>query len=292
MTKLFEVRRYSYRLKMLGNPPHPRPLVADKLRTMALGASYGIGVPTVYALWEHPEEIDLSGLPETFVVKANRGAGSMAVLPLRRVPGTTDRFELTDATARQLTAEEVVRHLTEGERRSGPWYAEQMLVADTPGDQLPPDYKLYCFYGEVGAGFARRVPAHFGSPGWQEQIRFHYFDGEGTTYRWRDERADDSIPLSPLMPELLGAGRVLAKAVPLPFVRVDLYATTAGVVVGELTLGPGGDQYLRAEEDARLGRMWERAQVRLEMDLASGARPYGMVAGDHPVPELLRPFLP
>ena len=136
------------------------------------------------------------------------------------------------------------------------------------------------------------MPAHFGSPGWQEQIRFHYFDGEGTTYRWRDERADDSIPLSPLVPELLEAGRVLAKAVPLPFVRVDLYATTAGVVVGELTLGPGGDQYLRAEEDVRLGRMWERAQVRLEMDLASGARPYGIVAGDDPVPELLRPFLP
>lgn len=42
----------------------------------------------------------------------------------------------------------------------------------------------------------------------------------------------------------------------------------------------------------RLGRMWERAQVRLEMDLASGARPFGIVAGNHPVPELPWPFLP
>ncbi|QQB63656.1 hypothetical protein I6I18_11695 [Kytococcus sedentarius] len=48
----------------------------------------------------------------------------------------------------------------------------------------------------------------------------------------------------------------------------------------------------RIPRPQRLGRMWERAQVRLEMDLASGARPYGIVAGDHPVPELLRPFLP
>ena len=47
-----------------------------------------------------------------------------------------------------------------------------------------------------------------------------------------------------------------------------------------------------AEEDVRFGRLWERAQVRLESDLYTGARPYGLVAGDHPVPELLRPFLP
>lgn len=294
VTKLFETRRYTYRIKQEGLTAHPRVAVADKLNNLALAASHGIGVAEVYGLWHEHDEIDLATLPEAFVLKANFSAGSRGVLPLRRVPGQADRYVVADSTGRELTGQEVLAALAPSPRVNGPWYAEELLVTDTGDDPIPPDYKFYCFYGEVGVGFTRRTPQHFGTPGWQHQLRFHDFDGQGSTlaYRHRGATADPTIPLSPLLPEMLEHARTLSRAVPLPFVRVDLYATTRGVQMGEVTLGPGGDQYFHALHDVRLGRMWDRAQLRLEHDLATGERPYAVVAGDHPVPELLRQFLP
>lgn len=291
VAKLFEVRRYTYAVQQTGLP-HPRPVVSDRLSALALAASHGIGVPTIHGLWHDPEEIDLSGLPDTFVLKANRSAGSRGVIPLRRQPGHPDRYEVTDDSSRSLSEAEVIAWVTTRPGLRGPWYAEEMLVGDDGSGSIPHDYKIYCFYGEIGGGFVRRTHTHFGVEGFAEGVRFRYFDDAGRDAVWRTERVDQSIPLSPQLPEILETARRLSRVAPLPFLRVDLYATTRGVVMGELTLGPGGKQYLRAEEDVRFGRLWERAQVRLESDLYTGARPYGLVAGDHPVPELLRPFLP
>ncbi|MFC0358344.1 ATP-grasp fold amidoligase family protein [Kytococcus schroeteri] len=291
VAKLFEVRRYTYAVQQTGLP-HPRPVVSDRLSALALAASHGIGVPTIHGLWRAPEEIDLSGLPDTFVLKANRSAGSRGVIPLRRQPGHPDRYEVTDDSSRSLSASEVIDWVTSRPGLRGPWYAEEMLVGDDGSGSIPHDYKVYCFYGEIGGGFVRRTHTHFGVEGFSEGVRFRYFDHEGRDAVWRKERVDQSIPLSPQLPEILETARRLSRVAPLPFLRVDLYATTRGVVMGELTLGPGGNQYLRAEDDVRFGRLWERAQVRLESDLYTGARPYGLVAGDHPVPELLREFLP
>ncbi|WP_462418797.1 ATP-grasp fold amidoligase family protein [Kytococcus sp. Marseille-QA3725] len=290
VTKLFEVRRYTYIVRRLG-APHPRPEVANKLRTLALAASHGVGIPTIHGLWEDAREIDLAPLPDEFVLKANHGAGSRGVVPVRRVPGEPDTYRLTDDTDRVLSGAEVIAWVTK-DNLSGPWYAEELLVGDDGSGGIPHDYKLYCFYGEVAGGFVRRAGAHFGVEEFADEVRFHYFDGEGKDHVWRQERVDQSIPLSPQLPEILRSAQLLSTVVPLPFIRVDLYATTRGVVMGELTLGPGGAQYLRAEEDVRFGRMWDAAQVRLETDLFAGERPYDMVVGDHPVPELLQPYLP
>lgn len=291
VTHLYEARRYRARLAAQGLKGHPRREITKKLQNHALAASHGITPPVIHAVWRRAEEIDLSVLPDEFVVKSNGGAGSRGVYPLRRVDGEPDGYEVADQTRRRVTGAEVVAHLTSDPKLSGPWFAEELLVPDTGGDGLPQDVKLYAFYGQVGYGFARRAQVHGGVGVRRGRVEFRYVDGAGQDIEMRQEASDTDVPLTPLLSEMLEHARTLSLAVPLPFVRVDLYGTTRGVVMGELTLLPGGNQHYLTAQDARLGRLWEEAEMRLQMDLVGG-RPFAILPGDHPVPEILQPYLP
>ena len=292
VTELFAARRIRQRLSDQCLKDHPRREIPKKLQNFALAATHGVQPPTIHAIWRTAEEIDLSQLPETFVIKSNGGAGSRGVYPLRRVAGETDTFEITDETRRRITGAEVIRNLTTDAKLTGPWFAEELLVPDVGESALPSDIKIYAFYGQVGYGFARRAPLHRGSQGWQQKLEFQYFDGEGKDIEMRGEPSRRDIPVTPHLPEMLEHARVLSKAVPLPFVRVDLYGTTKGIVMGEITLLPGGNQHYIPVQDARLGKMWEEAEMRLQIDLARNGRPYAILPGEHPIPEILEPYAP
>ena len=293
VTQLYEARRRRDHLRNQGLRNHPRSAIPKKLQNLALGASHGVQPPNVLRIWTRKNEIDLSELPEEFVIKSNGGAGSRGVYPLRRVDAARDLYEVNDTTRRRITGAEVVRNLTTDRKLLGPWFAEEMLVADMGDDPLPADIKIYAFYGEVGYGFARRAPMHRGAQGWQENLQFRYFDAQCRDIPLRrDPASQTDIPFSPKLPQMVEFAKVLSRAVPLPFVRVDLYGTPQGVVMGEITLVPGGSQHVFPLEDARLGLMWEEAEMRLQIDLANNGRPFRNIAGDHPVPEILRPYLP
>lgn len=292
VTELFAARRIRQRLSDQGLKNHPRREIPKKLQNFALAATHGVQPPTIHAIWRTAEEIDLSQLPETFVIKSNGGAGSRGVYPLRRVDGETDTFEITDETRRRITGAQVVRNLTTDAKLTGPWFAEELLVPDVGDSALPSDIKIYAFYGQVGYGFARRTPLHRGAQGWQQKLEFRHFDGEGKDIEMREDPSRRDIPVTPHLPEMLEHARVLSKAVPLPFVRVDLYGTTKGIVMGEITLLPGGNQHYLPVQDARLGKMWEEAEMRLQIDLARNGRPYAILPGEHPIPEILEPYAP
>src|SRR5690606_19877503 len=77
----------------------------------------------------------------------------------------------------------------------------------------------------------------------------------------------------------------LSTVAPFPFLRVDLYDTPRGVVIGELTMAPGGPQRYSARHDRHLGDLFERAEARLHQDLYDG-RPYAFLYGNEPTDHL------
>ena len=56
-----------------------------------------------------------------------------------------------------------------------------------------------------------------------------------------------------------------------PFLRVDLYDTSRGIVFGEFTPGPGPRSGFNAEWEARLAKRWLEAAKTRENGLHSGA---------------------
>lgn len=259
---------------------HPLLRIPRKLRNYRLAQSHGIPVPEILGVWAGLEDLDLSGMPEAFVLKSDSGAGGRGVLPLRR--DGAGGFRLVGG-AQRFSQDEIVDHLRARSTWVGaPFFAERLLV-QPDGGELPDDIKIYAFYGEVGMVLLRRMAQHADLG----QATFRYLDGAGADLGEDiapGRRIDPAIPAPARLEEFLAIARHLSRAMAVPFIRVDVYDTTLGPVLGELTRGPGGPQRYRAEHDEEMGRRWDLAQYRLDLDVVSG-RPLRHLHGDRPAPD-------
>ena len=189
-------------------------------------------VPT-YAKWERAEDIDISGLPERFVLKTNHDCGGIAICRDRST------FDL-DAARRKLS-EHLSRNYYWG-CREWPYkdvvpcvFAEEYLdPVDGMGDLA--DYKYFCFSGEAKAMFV--ATNRFG----EGETRFDFFDMEYRHLPFTNGHPNADVePTKPVsfdemreMAELLSAG--------IPQVRVDFYESMQGTYFGEMTFSHWGGQ--------------------------------------------------
>lgn len=266
-----------------------------KLRSYALGQSHGIAVPDVHQVWERTEDIRIGDdLPmDRVVLKADGGHSGLGVVPLRRTESGWQTLTGRDSLEDGRPGERLLSRL---ERVRGPYFLESFLeaeteehpsapagpVADTGADiRIPEDIKVYTAYGEIMQVLVMRT----------EGVRVMSRDRFGRRYFDADAR-----PLGEVLPgvpeearitpprqweQLMETARLLSIASGLPFVRVDLYATPQGPVLGELSPTPGGTQEYRLDHDLRLGAAWMRADLRLARDIARG-RPPGTLFGAEP----------
>lgn len=278
---LQELRRGAAPLRALDpDRHHPAMQIPRKLRNYRLAASHGVPVPQVYAVWSRLEEIDLSGLPDEFVLKGEIGSSGKGVFPLRRVDA--ERFQLVGGEE-TYTRDSLVDLLTGHPSVWGPYFAEEFLTQRVAGEQIPDDVKIYACYGQVLMVMLRQMPLHADL----STARYRYLDAQGRDLgsdAAPDRTVHSSIPAPEPFADFVRLAEHLSRAVALPFIRVDVYDTTRGPVLGELTRSPGGSQRYRNDLDAAWGLAWDEAQWRLELDVVDG-RPLRNLHGLHPIPD-------
>jgi hypothetical protein len=129
---------------------------------------------------------------------------------------------------------------------------EELLLS--PSGSLPCDYKLYCFHGEPQYIQVIDRPRNYQSwydTSWamlKDQMQLAYKQGPP------EPRPDE-------LEELIYWGRRLSRAYDHPFVRVDLYVTSRGVVFGEFTHTPfaGPSRLLYTPfANRRMGELWTK----------------------------------
>ncbi|WP_427384139.1 ATP-grasp fold amidoligase family protein [Janibacter sp. G56] len=263
----------------------PRRAFMHMLKAYQFAQSHGVAVPEIHGVWARLEDIDWDALPDRFVLKSVKGFSSQGVYPLQRIPGG---FEVI-GKAGLRTPPDLTRALKgrEATRRiQAPYFAEEVLEeAGHPG-ALPMDIKLYAFYGEVGHVLLRQMSEHANL----RTAHWQYLDRDGRDLgditEGRTLNPDLTAPAN--LPAFVEIAERLSVAVPTPMIRVDLYDTPKGIYMGEMTVLPGGRQHYRDDHDERLGRMWERADARLQHDLTKG-RPFAVLHGDHPVTVIAEP---
>lgn len=246
-----------------------------KLRNYSLAQSHGIGVPEVYRVWEHAEDIRLSSLAtDKLVLKSDGGHSGHGVFILQRTP---DGWETLDGTIQFQDDAPPPEILERFSQWHGPYFAEELLEG-TSGAVIPEDIKVYTAYGEV----LQILLMQAGGEGSMDRRSYtrRYLGANGEDLGRVAEMGtwNPDIPTPENMDHITETAQYLSRAVGMPFVRVDLYHTPRGLVLGELTPTPGGRQRYRAEHDAYMGLEWVKAQARLEQDLAAG-RPYGSLYG-------------
>lgn len=238
-------------LKLHNRKPEYTVMV-DKYRVrdyvvQIIGAEYLI---PLLGVWDDPEEIDFSSLPEQFVLKCSHNSGlGMCIckdkgkLDIPRVKRELRRGLQQDyyLTGREWPYKNVPRKII----------CEQYMK-DGKTEGLT-DYKFYCFGGEVRMVMLATNRFVVG------KTKFDYFDRAFHHLPFTLGGPNSEIP--PEKPEhfdrMVEIAQILSKG--MPHVRVDLYLSDGYIYFGELTFfdGSGFDQIEPVEWDYKIGEWLE-----------------------------------
>lgn len=269
--------RELYEQRFAADPSDALPLwqMPFKLRNYSLAQSHGVGVPEVYQVWEHPEDINLSSLTtDKMVLKSDGGHSGHGVFILQRTAQGWETLDGGIAFQGNTPSAEILERFSHWH---GPYFAEELLEG-TSDSAIPEDIKVYTAYGEVLQILLMQAGGEGSMDRRSYTRRYLGADGEDLGKVAEMGTWNPEIPTPENIDHITETARHLSRAVGMPFVRVDLYQTPRGLILGELTPTPGGRQRYRGEHDAYMGLEWVKAQSRLEQDLAAG-RPYGSLFG-------------
>lgn len=233
--------------------------MVDKYRAKSLIASrVGPGyVVKSLAAWSNADDIDVSGLPEKFVLKTNHDCGGVLIC--------TDKNRLDLDGAKAFFRRHLKRNYFFG-CREWPYknvepvvFAEEFLESEGDnahgeGDTWEgiDEFDFFCFDGEP-----RLVSYCHGDKNDSEK-RYNDFYDTGWNLlplTMGYSSSGEAIPAPKQLGEMLELSRKLSEGV--PFLRVDLFICGGRVLVGELTFYPWGGftPFSPFEAERMLGEM-------------------------------------
>lgn len=206
-----------------------------------------------YGVFDNPDDISLSELPEKFVVKATHGC-DMTLLCLDK--NSLDWKREKERMREWLnTRIELVHGETHYSYIKARLIVEELLREEDIDDLS--DYKFFCFNGE---------PRFFKIDRGRTTTRiqkYYYLDGRPAPFGVRHyETIDQSIPLPRGFLEMVMVVKKLSEDV--PFARIDLYNIAGKIKFGEITLTPcGGNLWFEPREwSDKMGEMLILPSVR------------------------------
>ena len=184
-------------------------------------------IPT-YGVWNKAEDIEWDKLPDQFVLKTTHDSGGIVICRDKsKLAKEAAEKKLNGALARDFYYEGREWPYTNVPRRI---IAEKYLESGPDTHDLP-DYKFFCFNGEVKALFIATDRQKEG-----EEVKFDYFTPDFKPMPLRQSHAHAKVmPEKPRNFELMK--KIASKlSEGIPQVRVDLYEVNDDVFFGEMTL--------------------------------------------------------
>lgn len=211
-----------------------------------------------------------SGTYDSVVLKPNHGRSGAGVFCLVR-EGSAFR-ELKSGKVHDVRQ---LRRLAEDSygrmKRSDDWILEELLVSPTDPNETADDVKFYCFGDRAEMVLQKGVLTDERG---RRRVWLRFYDRDGTPVDpgLRPKDISDRLTLPASFEELRTLAERASGHIPTPFMRVDMYDTHRGGVLGEFTPGSGGMYSLNLEWKERFTRRWHETASELERALASGER--------------------
>lgn len=230
----------------------------DKYLVREYASSKGIKTPDLYFVTDRPETIPFGELPSRYLIKANHGCKWNILCFDSKFYRFKDGKDLVNqdgsflnkhsASKCEIDKAEVIlmckkwlsRKYSRNEwayKHITPKIVIEEFLRPHEGNDLC-DYRMYTFQGEVkainiGSAVLRRHNENvFFDKNWKEIKLTHY-----------QEALPDPLPEKPAcFAEMIVAARTLGEGI--DFLRMDFYDTTKGVILGEITVYPGGGRLL------------------------------------------------
>lgn len=234
----------------------------------------------VLRVFENARAIELSQLPDCFVLKPASLWSGVGVMLLHKICGHSSYF---DAKSRQIISveriKEIAQEIENTNKKELRFIAEERAFDEDPNISIPLDYKVFTFHGVTK--FVLQVDRNHPKP------KIAFFDGDFNPIL--DDRVfipearrtltegTHRIPQS--ADQILAIARDITLKLKAAFISVDCYATQRGAMFGELTHTPGGPWYgnmyrFSDEFDQELGSEWGKACLRLNLPIRKISTPY------------------
>ncbi|HEJ9487905.1 TPA: glycosyl transferase [Proteus mirabilis] len=195
----------------------------------------------IHQVWDQPDDINFSELPNKFVLKCNHGAGYNIICRDKdKISPDNIRQTLTtwlNEDYWRLAVEFVYKDI------SKKIICEKFI--ETKNNELPYDYKLFCFHGEP-------LFVMICTERESQHPKFYFVNKEWELLPYGIDYKNSEVSTILDKPQnyqkLFEYAEKLSK--PFPFVRVDLYLNSGVIHFGELTFIPsaGMDKELNNEE--------------------------------------------
>jgi len=215
---------------------HRNPLAtrcADKYAVRSYVEELGLGslLPRQYGVYERVDEIDFSKLPQQHVLKCTHGCGFNIIC------ADKDKLDVRDAKRKLKKWLNVDFSKVKGEVHYAgikPRIVCQEYLSESE-NELPSDYKIYCFNGMPHCTMActERMP--------NGPAKYDFYDLEWKNklpYSRTSLLANRTIAKPKGYEEMIAAAAKLSR--PFLFVRIDFYSIKGKPVFGEMTLTPSG----------------------------------------------------
>lgn len=205
--------------------------LADKYEVRAyvkekIGEQY---LNELYAVYDNPEDIDFSSLPNKFIIKANHTNGHNIIVKNKE---NLDKKKVIKKFKKWLNKNQYYKRGQEWAYKDikPKLIIEKFLKEDDKNSLI--DYKFYCFDGEP-----KFIDVHLDR---EEDHKQGCFDlefnllpfGKSKTYK----SIDNSLEKPSNLEEMVRLSKVLSEK--LPFVRVDFYSINGQTIFGEMTFYP------------------------------------------------------
>ena len=185
-------------------------------------------IPTL-GVWNRPEDIEWEKLPTQFVLKTTHGGGGGGVIICTN-KNTINRSEVIIKLNESLN-QDLYKYCREYPYKNVPRriIAEEYVQPDSVIKDLP-DYKFFCFNGEVKAMFIGTDRNKEG-----EDVKFDFFDADFNHLPF--SQGHNNAVNMPQRPKSFEKMKSIASQLSkgIPHVRVDLYEIEGKILFGELT---------------------------------------------------------
>lgn len=197
--------------------------------TERIGAQYVI---PLLGVWDRPEDIDFSKLPDKFVIKCNHNSGTGMYI-------CRDKSKLDENAVRRELRKGLLQDYYIGSREYAYKDIPRKIIAeqymeDAETKELR-DYKFFCFDGEPKALFIAS-----GRLQGEESVTFDFFDMDYKHLPFTNGHPNATVqPEKPkCFEEMKQLAAKLSKGI--PHVRVDFYEVNGQVYFGEFTFSHWG----------------------------------------------------
>lgn len=228
---------------------------------------FGVKTPHIFFKDMPLENIKNKNINGSFVLKPEQAHSSLGVY-LCHYDKNSDMYKEL-LTNRKMTKKQIfeeAENIMLEKKISNKWMIEQLVYPEDGQLYALDDWKFYCFYGEIGLILQKHKDVN-------GEVSYKLYDSDVVEAKKTGKyigKIDNNLPVSKNIQEMMEVAKLLSSKIPLPFVRVDLFSSSDGVIFGEFTPFPGGFSMFWKSWNEQLGRMWMDAEVRLDRDIKNG----------------------